>query len=711
MARRDPFEVRRDSDSQAESITARKSSKDGVNSTIIGYYKPSYKTLEYTTWNTDVSGRVRFGDTLAKIGSKYASQLTSMQENINLAETYNDLSAQMRDKAQELKRSNLSGEGYLDAISDYHAQLSERALSGVYNPMYAGRLKEMLLRSKADWENSAFQEEQAMRTAYTLRQAQTSINELCLNVVNNPGTFESGMVAMQHALDGYRTVAGEAAYDKVLSETSKNYAYAYGMGMVQRDPANFEALTNDTRLSVLSPGQIFALKNLAQSELSKREAAQKRYEQTIQLENLKHQQMQMILMGKRMAGQGADAVTEIDIEAASLSPRNKSILKQHRGDLLKAQESAAEQLALMMDGVENGYGVSAFSSSDQLALLHRIVPRNENGIATPKDIITTGNSLNVTASDPQLTRTIVGTAMKSDNPEKVLKAIEDYQYGLDTNTKLLAKVSDDEEFVMDYAYYSGAGDPGITLHARDEAKTRIDRLSSDDNFRKSLQNAATEYVNSEDFEKLRNSTWDAVAEETGLAEGKFLFFSNKDKNVPYEESREQFELFYKERMRKMKAHGWNENDAARIIQGQFMRRFGPSSVVYNRIMYMPPEANSPGLSDRELQDRFDTALGAINKMYTASKHNVLGHRISVGVERNTKGKYIRPYVVYSDAETGKNTENSNLELEWNESKKAYNMYFITKDDNQYKIYLTDPRGQLLWIDFNDASLHKKKRSK
>ena len=99
MPRRDVLDISRESGSRSEATTVRNrtTEKEALRQPVsMEYYSPSYKTLNYTTWKTDVSARVGFYETLGQMGSSYAQKIKKTQDSINLAETYNELNENTR---------------------------------------------------------------------------------------------------------------------------------------------------------------------------------------------------------------------------------------------------------------------------------------------------------------------------------------------------------------------------------------------------------------------------------------------------------------------------------------------------------------------------------------------------------------------------------------------------------------------------------------
>lgn len=704
MPRRDVLDISRESGSRSEATTVRNrtTEKEALRQPVsMEYYSPSYKTLNYTTWKTDVSARVGFYETLGQMGSSYAQKIKKTQDSINLAETYNELNENLRNKSREFKNSSESGEGYLDYISDAHAKLSEKYLSGVFDPEYSGQLKTMLLKSKADWENTAFEEEQSMRTAYTLRQSENAINGICVGMVTNPGNFESGMDAIENALEGYRSVAGEQAYTKVRDESRKNFTYCYGLGLVQKNPYGFSELMGSEKIKALSPEQVNHLRALASSEIKKREAFNEREAKRIELLKMQQDEINMIDSIKKMVASGTDSVTDTDIEQLGLSENQTSSLKEAKVELKKKELVGLEKLSRMTDSLREGYGVGGFGKADQLKFLELMVPKKESGETSVKDWLTMGAKLNITATNYQLTNRLLGTALRSDNAELVAKSVEDYKFARNINSKLIGQISDDEEFILEYAAQGGES-PELILRARNEAKDIIEKIRGNPGRKTELREYANEYFstqNSSNYKELQNKAWENIEDRYNLEKRYGFFWASTYEQ--YQKINNHFNTYYKARMRKYLERGLDPASAARVIVSQFESQYGKTELIDTKedpnasLMYRPPEQTSPGLDDSKLKKIFSSFARNID---TDKKY--LGYKITVKAS-DPGEQYKQPIITYDNGTSGgKGT--SKLQFEWNDAAEAYDVFFTTKEGG--RIYLVDDDFRLKQLNFNKYKL-------
>ncbi len=698
MARRDVLDLSRESGSRPEASTARTRTTDRESLRYpveLDYYKPSYKTLNYTTWKTDVSGRVGFYETLAQMGGEHLKNLKRTQDSVNLAETYNSLNEELRNKSREFKKNSESGEGYLDYISDAHAKLSEKYLSGVFDPEYSGKLKTMLLKSKADWENSAFEEEQSMRTAYTLRKTENEINNICVGMVTNPGNFDSGMMAIENALEGYRNVAGEQAYTKVFDSSKKNFTYCYGLGLLQKNPYGLKDLLQNERIKVLSPQQVNHLMNATEGEIEKRENQARRMREAVQSQQVTNDAVMCIQLKNSLLEEGADSVSDALMEGMGVSETSKTEIKEARRQVKKAELRQAQTNEAMMASVESKQGLGAFSSAQQLGLLYKHLPAD----ATLRSTMKMANEYGIDAKDTGLSSLLYGKILKSDNAEEVTKRLDDWKYAEISGCKLIEKPDEDTEYVIGMMTYNGGGDPNIIMKVREDALAQVKRLNEDPTYWKSIQETASNYVSAgnKDFSKLKKETWEELEKSADLDTYYTIWPWNDDenpsKNAQYEEANDFFNGYFNNRMKDLMKHGWRPKGAATKIKDEILLTYGPTKLVPNKLMYMPPERRYPKLAETgELMKRFKDFGSAIAAEYREKNIKPAGYELKLASKANDNK-------VVFDFDNGAGSKGSApLNIEWSREKEAYEVYLMR--DDRTRIYLTEANGRLKTLDFD-----------
>lgn len=695
MPRRDVLDLSRESGSRPEAAYAkdRTTDKESLRYPVgLDYYKPSYKTLNYTTWKTDVSGKVGFYETLAQIEGEHLKNLKKTQESINLAETYNSINEELRNKAREFKKNSESGEGYLEYISDAHAKLSEKYLAGVFDPEYSGKLKTLLLKSKADWENSAFEEEQSMRTAYTLRESEKAINNICVGMVTNPGNFESGMMAIENALEGYRNVAGEQAYAKVADESRKNFTYCYGLGLLQKNPYGLKDLLQDERIKVLSPQQVNHLMNAAEGEIEKRENQARRMREAIQAQQVTNDAVMCIQLKNRLLEEGADSVSDALMEGMGITEESKREIKEARSQVKKAELRQKQINEAMEESVKTKQGLGGFSSVQQLGFLYKHIPAN----ATLRDTMNMANELGIEAKDTGLSSLLYGKILKSENAEEVAKRLGDYEYAEMTGCNLIEKPGADEAYVIGMMRYEGGGDPILIMKSREDALAQVRKINEDPKYKKALQEETNNYVRSgnKEYKNLIKDTWEELEKKAGLSKYWFTNDLKKTLNAQYEEAEDFFRGYFKSRIKELMGHGWRPKAAAKQISNEMLLNYGPTTLVPNKLMYMPPERKYKGLSAEELQSRFNSFAESINDEYIKEKIKPSGYAIALDKSKD------KPIFKFNNG-TGSAGE-APLNIEYSKEKEGYEVYLMRNDGT--RIYLTNRYGKLIVLDFNQLGV-------
>lgn len=696
MARRDALEINRESGSRPEAGYARTKTTDRESLRYpvgLEYYKPSYRTLNYTTWKTDVSGKVGFYEALGEMSGEYLRKLKKTQDSVSLAETYNSINEELRNKSREFKKNSESGEGYLDYISEAHAKLSEKYLAGVFDPEYSGKLKTMLLKSKADWENSAFEEEQGMRTAYTLRKTENAINDICVGMVTNPGNFDSGLMAIEEALEGYRNVAGEQAYAKVVDESKKNFTYCYGLGLLQKNPYGLKDLLQDERIKVLSPQQVNHLMNAAEGEIEKRENQARRMKEAIQSQQVTNEAVLNIQLKSRLLEEGADSVSDSLMKGMDISKESEKEIKEFREEVKKAELKQNQTNEAMTTSVELKQGIGGFSSAAQLSFLYKHTPSD----ATFRDLMKLSKEYGMTAKDKGLSTLFYGKILKSDNAEEVAKRLSDYEYAEMMGCNLIEKPDEETEYVIGMMRYGGGGDPGLIMKVREDALLQVKKMNEDPAYKKALKEEASSYVRegNEDYIDLMRSTWKGIEKVTGFDTSSWFNFFDKTRKITdeqYAETKDFFEGYYKKRMKELMLNGWRAKAAAQEISNEMFLYYGPTTLVKNKLMYMPPERRHSGLLPSELKTRFKNFANSINEEYIKEKIKPAGYTIEKSRESDTTFKF----------DNGKGSKGeSPLNIEWSQEKEGYEVYLMREDGT--RIYLINKLGKLIVLDFDKVA--------
>lgn len=680
------------------------------------FYKPSYRMLNHITWSSDVSGQVNFGQAIGNTGQKLFDNMASLKENEVLSSKYDEIHKSLQEKSQAWKAQSETGEGYLEYISAEHAKLAENALSGILDPVFAGRMRNMLMRSKADWENGAFEEEQAMRTAYSLRTAQQTITNLNFDVSNNPATYESGLEALKNALAGYREVAGVQAFNKVYDDALKNYTYSYGLGLVQKDPANFERLAKDGRLSVISPERIMHLQHMATDELKRRAFESQKAEKLVELASLRDQNISGIEAIKQMKKDGALSISDTAIESMQLSDGIKQNVMQSRGNIRREDEKELRKVNEIIRSVESGNGVADFQPQDQLAFLNMMLPTDENGIPSQSfsDKIDMASYLGITATDKSLKHRIDGIITNSPNAEEILRATEARNKAAWADDILIGKPSPKVKYVMGRVKYGSGNDPSLAVAVRDKAVDYWEKIQADPAKLDELAARANSYIESDKYEELQKEAWDEVEEELGVPNWWQAFLNaampvnsglvspaalSESSKYQLEITKDEFSQFFRTEMKELLASGWRPDEAADEVTENFLKTYGATTLVPYKMMYKPPERVYPNMTPQTLKAKYHKEIASIFEEYKKNDYKPCGYELSL----NDKG-----LVEYKNGdERGKAFPN----LEWNPKTKCYNPYIIKEDG--VKLYFTalGSAWELIDIDFNEIKLERQNASK
>lgn len=665
------------------------------------YYAPKYKMLNYTTWQTDVSGRVNYAMVVGKTAQGAIDRIQKSLEEETLVNTYNGINQQLTREAAEFKRNSETGEGYLEFISNKHAELSSQAMKGIINPFFASRMRTMLAKSKADWTNGAFEEEQSMKASAALLKSREAINDLCIGVFNNPFTYESGRQAMENALEGYKQVAGVQAFNKEYANSLKTFTHAYGLGLVEQDPANFEALAKDGRLNVLGADQLMSLRRAAKQEMHAQAAIAEREGEQAEIVSDARDIVSSVLMRSFIEENGGEGITETAIQSAIQSPEMQEQVKEFQQQIIEQDKRERKQLLKMGKAALEG-DISGFSKDLQRQWIdmeyNAIVGLNGKNSRSINDYIKLMNGVKANFTDTTKKQEAMNAIIYSPNIDEKKMWAEAIVNAQQSGNKLFG--SRDKGLTPKEKYLVGlvnSSTPETMIKAVETANKYFSTIEQDPMRAKEIKNSAAEYAKSQEYKDLRKRSAERALEESGIGTGQIVQADPDSwKGFTFGATAEQakgekdFNRLFDADVKDLVAHGWQPEEAADYVVSRFKTLYSKSKFAGGKSMWRAPEMQYPQLSVKDLDSRLKFAVNSAIKYNGKAKYAPLGYSI-VGFENGN---------IHAKTAKG-NTISSKLILEWAPERRAYAMYFETPSKN--KIYLSTPGGQM-FMNFEDSAI-------
>ena len=665
------------------------------------YYAPKYKMLNYTTWQTDVSGRVNYAMVVGKTAQGAIDRIQKSLEEETLVNTYNGINQQLTREAAEFKRNSETGEGYLEFISNKHAELSSQAMKGIINPFFASRMRTMLAKSKADWTNGAFEEEQSMKASAALLKSREAINDLCIGVFNNPFTYESGRQAMENALEGYKQVAGVQAFNKEYANSLKTFTHAYGLGLVEQDPANFEALAKDGRLNVLGADQLMSLRRAAKQEMHAQAAIAEREGEQAEIVSDARDIVSSVLMRSFIEENGGEGITETAIQSAIQSPEMQEQVKEFQQQIIEQDKRERKQLLKMGKAALEG-DISGFSKDLQRQWIdmeyNAIVGLNGKNSRSINDYIKLMNGVKANFTDTSKKQEAMNAIIYSPNIDEKKMWAEAIVNAQQSGNKLFG--SRDKGLTPKEKYLVGlvnSSTPETMIKAVETANKYFATIEQDPMRAKEIKDSAAEYAKSQEFKDLRKRSAERALEESGIGTGQIVQADPDSwKGFSFGATAEQakgekdFNRLFDADVKDLVAHGWQPEEAADYVVSRFKTLYSKSKFAGGKSMWRAPEMQYPQLSVKDLDSRLKFAVNSAIKYNSKAKYAPLGYSI-VGFENGN---------IHAKTAKG-NTISSKLILEWAPERRAYAMYFETPSKN--KIYLSTPGGQM-FMNFEDSAI-------
>ena len=665
----------------------------------LGYYQPSYKKLNYISWSTDVSGVVDFWQAVSNMGREWQQKAKNATEGLALSETYLGINNELTKRTTEWKKNNESGEGYTEFVSRTYSDLAQQALAGIFDPELSGKMRMMLVRGKAGWENSAFYDEQEMRSAYTLGKAQDAIHDITIGAVNNPRNYDSGLEAIENALSAYRAVAGDSAYTKARKAAIAEYTHSYAYGLIQNDPYNFESLAKSGKFNALASGDMIHLKSLAESEIKHREAMSAAAQRAVEAMAVTNDGVMTRRFYDALISSPAGTVTDEDIEASGVSECHKAELKELKQHVTKAAIKQQQIEDAMNYAVTHGQGLGSFSAAQQMNFLRTHLPQAEGKLPTLHDVITMADQYGITHENIDVTQLLMSNVKYSNNADVLLRNVNDYQYARRLNSKLIGEVDSDTELLIDEVAYGSGGNPQVALQIRNDAYERIKAWRNTPTERDRLRQVAHDYVNppkdqnNSPYEKSFERSWGRVGRNSGLTEEHWYGdreLTNEYSETILEESKSLFSGFYKKRMEEKMSLGEPAETASAAVEQEFLHWFAPTQLVPERVMWRPPEKEFPGLTDKELRNRFLQFASKLNGAILPS-----GYKLKYLSNKNTDPRRRGALFEYDN---GADKGGGYLDLEWSDEYQGYLTYIRRKNGARIGIMNKNLQFVILYFD-------------
>jgi hypothetical protein len=209
---------------------------------ISGVYAPNYHGVNQVLHKVGGDGAIAFFDALNVESRQKLKEIKDVYDGIQTGSHLTAFNSEMQKAAEEIKKNNLSGEGYTDSITAAHDQLTKKYLDMAGNDEVRNKLQQMFLLSKSQWANSAFRDQIVITKAHAVNENEVQTETLKNQLIKNPDLFVSLSHQYESVLGTLRPVLHTAEFEKYETEKTKEWKYSYGVGLINRNPTQAQQL-------------------------------------------------------------------------------------------------------------------------------------------------------------------------------------------------------------------------------------------------------------------------------------------------------------------------------------------------------------------------------------------------------------------------------------------------------------------------------------
>jgi hypothetical protein len=389
---------------------------------LAGVYAPNYKGVNQVLYKAGGEGTVAFYDALAVESSRKMKEYQGLYDNLEIVEKTTGVNRQLQENAQNFRKENPSGQGYVEFITSTHDQLAGQAMNEASNSEVAAKLRILLTSSKSQWANQAFQDQIKMTTSYAVSKNETNLAILQNQLIKNPDNYESLSDQYEVALQAMRPILPAAEYEKYRTEQIHNFVYSHGIGLIHRDPIQAKSLIDNSEEFTNLPGDGFVkLMNMAESKIRDNEAHARVLEHEEEKRKNRDQMLAIseLHLGFATGTKGSAEVQEYYDAGRITEIQKNNMLTSYSKTVEKRNEkSGIDQLAAKH--MEERTPAPEISSGDKTRIFMDYVrsmgeQRGEDVSFTEQVQYAKDNSLFFDSGIPSLTHSLAATVGTPDN--------------------------------------------------------------------------------------------------------------------------------------------------------------------------------------------------------------------------------------------------------------------------------------------------------
>jgi hypothetical protein len=198
-------------------------------------YLPNYREVDQLLRESPESASISFNQVLSKASLNMMRNQEKVYAGIERDSLIADVNIQYQNDEQKFIRSNPSGRGYTQYVTENYNKLIESAASKAQSSEVSQEIRSLGRLNLKGIANSAVQKENQLTTAYFLSEKEKTLEIKYNQIQNDPDRFEGLSSEVAMSLKDMQVVISPKEYQKLQEQTQQNLFMSYGMGLVRKN--------------------------------------------------------------------------------------------------------------------------------------------------------------------------------------------------------------------------------------------------------------------------------------------------------------------------------------------------------------------------------------------------------------------------------------------------------------------------------------------
>lgn len=394
---------------------------------------------------------------------------------------------------------------------------------------------------------------------------------------------------------------GGVEAQNIKTQYETEFQKAYGLGIIERDPAKFITLANvdEDFKKQFSPGMFDYLKQKATNEYGKQQVALARQEAQMLLKQTKETQMLQANAVYAQIMQDPFSYTIDDIQKLNLPFQYTQKLIKHQRETLKAIGNIDIERSINQDKAISGFGASHYDNETQRDMVEYMTPSNNKNIVHPKDRLKIANMLGTSYVDQAKSTAMEIDMFNTQDQQKCKMLYETFKEAIQTRNNIYGDLNDNNiSLAHDFVDFVDAMTDGKNV---DDKTLLILRNNFKESIKKNKNKEDVDFaktqngeIENKEYSKIFDDIKERFDREYHVYNESFYFWETN--NTPSNKEQILSKLNkIPEEISRLENRGIPRNVASKMAYNKFIKRMAPS-VLHdnNELMYMPPEYTVAG---------------------------------------------------------------------------------------------------------------------